>query len=505
MIKRLTLSLLSIIALWLFFAHPRVTANSGEIGRSLFERHGTAIPLSPSSGQNVVTVTTVAELAAAVNQANSQGGSMTIRLADGTYTLNDTLYINAPNVILTSVSGIRENVIIEGDAMSGSANVGNVLRIAAANVQIANLTLQKSRWHLIQVAGETNADHFVASNVIFRDAYEQMLKVSYNPADTITSADHGLVENSLFEYTAGIGPQYYIGGIDAHQAHNWIVRNNTFKDIASPDTAVAEHAVHFWSNSSGTIVENNVIIDSDRGIGFGLTAGRGHSGGIIRNNMIYHSDNADPFADTGIALWHSHGTLVYNNTVYLAHNFPWAIEYRFPETINISIVNNLTNKPVQKRDGATGTIENNVTTAESGWFANVIQGDLHLVDNLSTRTHVIDQGVSLAEVTADIDGDSRPQGSAYDIGADEVAGPTATLTADPASITAGQSSTLTWSASDAASCTGTGFNTGGAASGSVMVTPAGTTTYAIACEGAVDSATVSVMTHFLMLPSIMRP
>ncbi len=505
MIKQLTLFLISIIALWLLLAYLPTTAGSSEIGRPFYQPPDTAIPLSPFAGQNVVTVTTVAELESAVSQANSQGGNMTIRIADGTYTLNDTLYINAPNVILTSVSGIRENVIIEGDAMSGSASVGNVVRIAAANVQITNLTLQKSRWHLIQVAGETNADHFVASNVIFRDAYEQMLKVSYNPADPTTSADYGLVENSLFEYTAGIGPQYYIGGIDAHQAHNWIVRNNIFKDIASPDTAVAEHAVHFWSNSSGTIVENNVIIDSDRGIGFGLTAGRGHSGGIIRNNMIYHSDNADPFADTGIALWHSHDTLVVNNTVVLDHNFSWAIEYRFPDTTNISIVNNLTNKPIQKRDGAAGTIENNVTTAEPGWFVNVTQGDLHLVDHLTTRTSVIDQGVALAEVTADIDGDSRPQGSAYDIGADEVAGPTATLTADPAAITQGQSSTLTWSASDATSCTGSGFNTGGAPSGSVIVTPASTTTYAIACEGAADSATVSVMTHFLMLPAITKP
>ena len=373
----------------------------------------------PASSQPTVTVTTVAELATAVAQANNQGGNMIIQVADGTYALNDTLYINAPHVTITSLSGNRENVIIEGDAMSATASVGNLIRVAAANVQVSNLTLQKSGWHLIQVAGEADADDFVASNIIFRDAYEQMLKVTYSAATPDVGADDGLVENSLFEYTAGIGPQYYIGGIDAHQAHNWVVRHNTFKDIASPSDSVAEHAIHFWSNSVGTIAESNIIIDCDRGIGYGLTAGRGHDGGIIRNNMVFHSNNGDPFADTGIALWYSPDTLVYNNTIYLAHNYPWAVEYRFPETTNVSIRNNLTNKAIAARDGATGIVNNNVTAANSSWFANPAQGNLHLVDIAATRANVIDQGIALPEVPTDIDGNARPQGSAYDIGADE--------------------------------------------------------------------------------------
>lgn len=74
--------------------------------------------------------------------------------------------------------------------------------------------------------------------------------------------------------------------------------------------------------------------------------------------------------------------------------------------------------------------------------------------------------------------------------------PTATLSANPASITAGQSSTLTWSSTNATSCTGTNFSTGGATSGSVAVTPGATTNYSVTCSGtggsASDSATVSV-------------
>lgn len=68
--------------------------------------------------------------------------------------------------------------------------------------------------------------------------------------------------------------------------------------------------------------------------------------------------------------------------------------------------------------------------------------------------------------------------------------PTASLTASPATITAGQSSTLTWSSTNATGCTGTGF-TAPNTSGSVMVAPSATNTYSIVCTGAGGSASAS--------------
>jgi putative cell wall-binding protein len=46
-------------------------------------------------------------------------------------------------------------------------------------------------------------------------------------------------------------------------------------------------------------------------------------------------------------------------------------------------------------------------------------GDLHLADGAETRAAAIDRGVTLAQVATDIDGHTRPYGSAYDVGADE--------------------------------------------------------------------------------------
>ena len=60
---------------------------------------------------------------------------------------------------------------------------------------------------------------------------------------------------------------------------------------------------------------------------------------------------------------------------------------------------------------------------------------------------------------------------------------TATLLAAPDSIADGGSSTLTWSSENASTCLGTGFPTGGATDGSLVVSPSSSRTYSIVCEG----------------------
>lgn len=74
--------------------------------------------------------------------------------------------------------------------------------------------------------------------------------------------------------------------------------------------------------------------------------------------------------------------------------------------------------------------------------------------------------------------------------------PTATISASPTSITSGQSSTITWSSTNATSCTGTGFSTGNQTSGTASVSPTSSTTYSVSCTGtggsASGSATVTV-------------
>jgi hypothetical protein len=360
---------------------------------------------------SAVVVGTVSELVNAVSIANA-GGDKMIECENGTYVLDDLLHIIADSITVKSLNGNRDSVIIRGQGMGGG--VSHVFLVPGSDFSARDMTIGWVANHAIQIQGEQNADRPLISNVRFVDTYEQMLKVSAGGA---AYCDSGIVEYCLFEYTAGIGPQYYIGGIDCHRSRDWIARNNIFKYIRSPSGSIAEHAIHFWNNSENTLAECNWIVNCDRGIGFGLGSSQ-HLGGIIRNNMIYH-DTTEGFADVGIAIETCPGGQIYNNTVYHEHSYQNAIEYRFAATTNAFIANNLTNKNIQARDGASGIDTSNITNAQASWFADVLAGDLHLDYAV---TEVVDQGITIPALTYDFDGDPRPQGAGYDIGCDEYTG-----------------------------------------------------------------------------------
>lgn len=366
-------------------------------------------PIDTLIGETI-TVSSVSELTTAVNTINASGGSRTVLMADGTYHLNSLLHITADNVMLRSVSGDRSRVILEGNGMTG--NIPHIFLIAASNITIADISLGEVANHGIQVQGENGANDLLVHNVRLFNTGEQMLKGSYGGA---SGSENGIVECSLFEYTNSFGPQYYIGGIDIHRGINWIVRNNTFKNIRSPENRIAEHAIHFWSDSQNPIIEKNTIINCDRGIGLGLGESSGCIGGIIRNNMIY-ANSQGLNNDVGIALETARNIRVINNTIFLDHGYANAIEYRFSGSVGNEIINNLTNKAITSRNSGQADVRNNVTTAESTWFTDPAAGDLHLDYPVES---VVDSGETIPIVGNDLDCDPRPAGGGYDIGADE--------------------------------------------------------------------------------------
>lgn len=97
------------------------------------------------------------------------------------------------------------------------------------------------------------------------------MKFIYNARKGVDiSSDFGLVGNCVFRYSEGIGPILYIGVVELHVGHSWIIRNNNFKDIASPGDHIAEHAIHVWNNAYKTIFQSQTFEDNDRTIGFGM-------------------------------------------------------------------------------------------------------------------------------------------------------------------------------------------------------------------------------------------
>lgn len=297
-------------------------------------------------------------------------GNVAIYVAPGTYHFGKTLVFDKPNIMLLSEYADKDSVIFNGKGMAHSHNVENLIDIRNSGAVIDGITMQNAGNHIIQIRSERNSDFPIIRNCTIRDGYEQLLKVSYDKRNRSNEhSDSGIIENCLFEYSAGIGPNYYVGGIDAHGIRNWIIRGNVFKHIASPGRRIAEHAIHLWNNTESNIIENNIFIDSDRAIGFGMRKRvKGNEnknikfsnyGGHIRNNFIFHSDNQDPFADTGIILEDSPNTVVENNYIFMEHSYSRAIEYRFSPTQGVVIRNNYTNKRISSRDGGSADEEGN--------------------------------------------------------------------------------------------------------------------------------------------------
>jgi hypothetical protein len=171
-----------------------------------------------------------------------------------------------------------------------------------------------------------------------------------------------------------------------------------------------------WNHARDTIAEGNSFVNCARGISFGLSdvAGTDHSGGVIRNNFFFRATGHS--GDVAIAVYDSPNTQVLNNTIFVSGTYSSPIEYRFPQTTGVVIANNMTDGIISARDGATATLATNLAGARAEWFVNAAAGDLHLA---ASATSAIDRGTTTAAVTNDWDGHLRPQGPAYDIGADE--------------------------------------------------------------------------------------
>lgn len=331
---------------------------------------------SPSRASigDIITVNSVAELEIAFSTVNRVGGNRTILISDGVYLLRKMLYLRVDNVVVRSKSGNREKVLLKGGGMQGP--VKNIFLLRGSNITIADLSCGEISNHGMQIMGEYGARNILIHNVRIFNTGQQMIKGTYDDRGSLGS-EKCTIECSLLEYTNHFGPQYYIGGIDVHRGNRWIVRDNIFRNIRSPDQKqLAEHAIHFWSGSKDSLVERNTIINCDRGIGFGL-GNRPHFGGIIRNNMICN-DGAGFNDDVAIGLENSEGSEVYNNSIYMEQKYPNAIEYRFPGTNKVMIFNNLTNRAIADRDGALADVSNNITTASQSWFMDTKNCNLRL-------------------------------------------------------------------------------------------------------------------------------
>lgn len=392
----------------------------------------------PIPSSNAVEVSTATELLQAV-QSLAPGG--TIVIADGTYDLTgETLWIDDAGATLIGKSQDATKVIIDGGYDTAS---GGLVTVRASDVTIAHVTLQRARYHDIHVTSDSTA---LLNTRIYGvrtiDPGEQAIKISdtnqgaYPDDGEIACSEIALTEpgrQQVMNYTSS-GSNCYTGGIDAHDARGWVVRDNFIHGFYCHNNDLSEHGVHFWTGSRDTEVVRNLIVDNARGIGFGLVGGgrtyndapcgnvndAGHYGGLIANNMIVATDPglfASPNGmDLGIGLWHACGAVVAHNSVASMEAPFSSIEWRFSDT-DATLYNNLVSHSLRERGGATAVQEGNIEDAPLTDWVDVATHDLSLAGDATA----IGQGGPLGAAAAptDYDGDARPA-AAPDVGADQL-------------------------------------------------------------------------------------
>jgi Right handed beta helix region len=239
---------------------------------------------------------------------------------------------------------------------------------------------------------------------------------------------------------------------------------STITIIASALESTAGGGVCSSGGLSGLRIERSVL----RSMSGPAISVAGASAPFIVNNLIYSNPS-------GITL----GTGTTNAEVY--HNTIW---------------NNTTGAGLTLAGGVTSTVRNNILFANGSAISgtpttasdNITANPIFVNPGPPTTFHV--QGanvvnaatVSPSSVSTDFNGTGRTV--PYTIGAyeDNTVGttPTVSLSATPTTITAGNSSILNWSSSNATSCSAPWTGSTGT-SGSQSVSPTITTTYTVTC------------------------
>src|ERR1051325_1165263 len=382
----------------------------GAVAQELHAQGCGCTPLAPpGNNEAVVTVNSVSQLQAEINNA---AGPKTIYLASGTYNVGTT-YINVikRDITIRSVTGNSADVVIQGTGMRSLNGNYHGISILNSHCTIADLTIRDIDTHPIDINfwyQPNNIDSVLIHNVHIIDGGEQLIKMSYSGSPNQTG-NYGTIECCTIEYTTSLpGANDYTNGIDLHNAHNWVIRDNIIRNIRSGPQATnpAGPAILFFKGGSDQVIERNFIIDCDEGIFLGNWADNpnlSNTGGIVRNNFIRGHSNSR----CGIGVVLCPNAKVINNTIWSPGGTQYTVEQYSIEitgnlTTNLLLQNNIMDEtPINNQNTAPPYTEANIDSALAFNFVNVSGNnpDLHLAAN----SIAINSGSISSDRTTDAD------------------------------------------------------------------------------------------------------
>ena len=277
------------------------------------------------------------------------------------------------------------------------------------------------------------------------------VKITYgsNPA---LSANNITIQNSEIKNCLGQGILSSGAGnrfIDNNIHHNGLTGQEDYWEnhgiyAGGADLVVTGNLVHDnsdgiqiqYDGTTNAIVANNKIYDNmDGGIVLSGITGSGVTGASVYNNVIYRNgQSGGTGSGHGIALLYGgDSNKIYNNTLYLNGSYG---SIQLGDNTNAQIKNNIlsngSNAPFVTTGTFTGTFSNNLcqsaatncalSEVASNTFVNAAGGNFQLQSTSAAKEAGTPLGSSYA---TDYDGNRRPFGDAWDIGAYEYgSGPT---------------------------------------------------------------------------------
>ena len=343
-----------------------------------------------------------------------------------------------------------ETVIIDGTGVSipqleGLVNIVSKRFIRVSGFQVINAGngVANGKWNMGISAQKS--DHIIIDNNHINHTYS--LGIDIGPASSFVVVDHnGVTDTNFGELDDEVALGMFWFSHDLEIKNNVVhhTKNEGIGAAAGPhDVAIHHNTVHdvgLGSQRIGIYIDAwtehqyNIDVYSNRvydNVGQGIIAAS-EGGGLLENVNIYNNivhDSSFDWGGIGVAPWSTTSSVTHpvhninfvNNTVYNCSG--GGIVINNPEVENILIRNNIFYQSGQALRIDTSvpqsqlTIDHNLTSDPK--FVNAATANFRL----QATSPAVDAGVADGAPEFDFDGNFRPAGNGYDIGAFEHGGP----------------------------------------------------------------------------------
>lgn len=317
-------------------------------------------------------------------------------------------------VFIRGETGNREDVVLVGEDPAVNADywkssqyggpspcgVGQFMQfLYCEHVVVADLTMRNFPGHMLKLDGGMDGsepwyvNHVTFHNLELHDCGDQMIKGASGADNQRIGAANGLLSCSYLHYTDGLFPEssYETQGIDLHEAHRWVVRDNVFENLRIEEGAAHSGngaAVLMWDRCDSILVERNLMINCNSAVKLGASWYDDSCDHMSAVNNVVVYDDPDPryedqnTFDIGVSVVHG----------MVAHNTVWnpakdaAYSFAVCKT-DYTFANNLYLNGTVHRCASQ---ENNVQIADSSWFESVGSYDFRLTENRTAPSVGVD-------------------------------------------------------------------------------------------------------------------